>query len=390
MNTNLRALVVDDSLIFRKVVRDSLASIEGVEVIDVARDGESAIEKIRILRPDVVTLDVEMPGLDGLQVLEAIQRLKIDTNVIMVSSLTTRGAETTTRALSIGAFDFILKPNHECLQENTRGLRSELGRRIEVLRRRHGRTSQNRPQVHSNDLSNRDIRPAANQVVASPGRTAAPNLAADLRPVAADPLLSSERMNLSAICIGISTGGPKALNEVIPRLPATIDVPILIVQHMPPLFTKTMAQGLDANSALTVVEATDGMRLRGGQVYIAPGGRHMRVGGYPGAWTTEITDADPIKSCRPSVDYLFASAADQFRSQVLGIVMTGMGDDGVDGCRAIAAKGGSVWAQDKDSCAVYGMPRQVIDAGLADQVIPLSQMDRWIHRHGCRRTTVAN
>lgn len=390
MNTKLRALVVDDSLIFRKIVRDSLASIEGVEVIDVARDGETAIEKIRLLRPDVVTLDVEMPGLDGLQVLEAIQRLKIDTNVIMVSSLTTRGAETTTRALAIGAFDFILKPNHESLEENTRGLQSELERRIEVLRRRHGRASQNRPQVSLKESSSRDARLATNRTAVSTVRANATKVAADPRSVAADQLHLSERLNLSAICIGISTGGPKALNEVIPRLPATIDVPILIVQHMPPLFTKTMAEGLDAHSALTVVEATDGMRLRGGHVYIAPGGRHMRVGGYPGAWTTEITDADPIKSCRPSVDYLFASAADQFRSQVLGIVMTGMGDDGVDGCRAIAAKGGSVWAQDKDSCAVYGMPRQVIDAGLADHVIPLSQIDRWIHRHGCRRTTVAN
>lgn len=386
MKTNLRALVVDDSLIFRKVVRDSLASIDGVDVIDVARDGASAIDKIRFLRPDLVTLDVEMPGLDGLQVLEAIQKLKIETNVIMVSSLTTRGAETTTRALAIGAFDFILKPNHDSLEANTRNLQVELGRRIEVLRRWQVAPARATTQVIAGDRVDRNARLGRSQLAPTTG----PATTAERTSYDGESLQSSEKLNLSAICIGISTGGPKALSEVIPRLPAGIDIPILIVQHMPPLFTKTMADGLNAQSALTVVEATDGMRLRGGHVYIAPGGRHMRVGGYPGAWTTEITDVDPIKSCRPSVDYLFASAAEQFRSQLLGIVMTGMGDDGVDGCRAIAARGGQIWAQDKDSCAVYGMPRQVIDAGLADRVLPLSQIDRWIQRHGCRRPAVVN
>lgn len=375
MTTNLRALVVDDSLIFRKVVRDSLASIDGVDVIDVARDGESAIEKIRLLRPDVVTLDVEMPGLDGLQVLEAIQQQKIDTNVIMISSLTTRGAETTTRALAIGAFDFILKPNHDSLEANTIELRTELGRRIEILRRRIGQSGRTMTRSGAVESPKSPLRAPTNM---------RPNACSITRTVDA-----AGRMNLSAICIGISTGGPKALSEMIPRLPANIDVPILIVQHMPPLFTKTMAEGLDQQSKLTVVEAADGMRLRGGHVYIAPGGRHMRVGGFPGAWTAEITNADPIKSCRPSVDYLFTSAAEHFHSQVLGIVMTGMGDDGVDGCRAIAAKGGRVWAQDKPSCAVYGMPRQVIEAGLADEVLPLSQIDRWIQRHGCHPSLVA-
>ncbi len=375
---NLRALVVDDSLIFRKVVRDSLASIAGVEVVDVARDGISAIEKIRTLRPDVVTLDVEMPGMDGLQVLEELQRQSIDTNVIMISSLTSRGAETTTRALAIGAFDFILKPNHESLEANTHELQTELARRIEVLRRRMGRAPMRSVvatplrRASQTDLATRCDRSSLHETS---------NDVADLA--------ASEKLNLHAICIGISTGGPKALNEMLPKLTASINVPILIVQHMPALFTKTMAEGLDRQCKLTVVEAADGMRLRGGHVYIAPGGRQMKVGGYPGAWTTEITDAAPIKSCRPSVDYLFASAAEQFRSQVLGIIMTGMGDDGVDGCRAIAAKGGTVWTQDKESCAVYGMPRQVVDAGLADRVLPLSMMDRWIQQHGCRQTAIA-
>lgn len=361
---DLRALVVDDSIIFRKVVRDCLTTIPGVEVVGVARDGHSAVEAIRSQRPDVVTLDVEMPGLDGLEVLEALEREKIDTTVIMISSHTQRGATTTTRALEIGAFDFILKPNHGAIEDNIRELGASLRIQIEAIRRRSGLSS-------------------------SPSRIRRTTPTTQAMPAASVPAKKQASMlNLDAICIGISTGGPKALSEIIPALPAELSVPILVVQHMPPIFTATMAGGLDQQSKVNVVEATDGMRLCGGTVYIAPGGKQMRVGGYAGCWTAEITDDPAIKSCKPSVDFLFHSAAQQFGARVLGIIMTGMGDDGVDGCRSIARKGGTVWAQDQATSIVYGMPRQIVDHGLADEVRSLQDIGRGIVQQASRAKAV--
>ena len=275
----LRAIVVDDSIIFRKVVRDCLGQLGGVDVVDVAKDGVSALEKIAKHRPDIVTLDVEMPVLDGLEVLKALQRDKIGTKVIMVSSHTERGAATTTRALSIGAFDFILKPNLGSMEKNQRELKQQLEQRISLLRRRSERA-------------------AAKTTASKPAITAAKKPAPTSMPKTIG--------RLDAICIGISTGGPKALNTLVSSLPETIDTPILVVQHMPPLFTSTLARGLNDSSKLRVVEAENGMPLKGGMVYIAPGGKQMRVGGYSGAWTAEVTDDQPVKACKPSVDYLLS------------------------------------------------------------------------------------
>lgn len=352
----LRAIVADDSIIFRKVVRDCLADLRNVEVVDVAKDGESALQKIKQHRPDIVTLDVEMPGMNGLQVLEGIQRENISTNVIMISSHTQRGAATTTHALRMGAFDFILKPDKGDAMENSAKLCQELSNRIDSLRRRI-----DRPSLTTNV--------SAAPVVRSHATRSSSN---------------STPTDLDAICIGISTGGPAALTKLVGSLPASLSVPILVVQHMPPLFTKTLANGLNESSRLTVLEAENGMPLKGGTIYIAPGGKQMRVGGYPGAWTVEINNDPAIKSCRPSVDYLFASAAKQFGRRLLAIVMTGMGDDGLDGCRDVAKRGGSIWAQDEASSTVYGMPHKIVQAELADEVRSLSQIGDGISKLGCR------
>lgn len=356
----LRAIVVDDSIIFRKVVRDCLGELDGVEVIDVAKDGQSAIEKIVKQRPDIVTLDVEMPVLDGLEVLKALQRAKTDAKVIMVSSHTERGAATTTRALSIGAFDFILKPNLGTMEENHRELKRQLGTRVEILRRRARRAM------------TKDTIPARR--IESPQETKQ-----------FGPPTPVKIGRLDAICIGISTGGPKALGELVSSLPCTIDVPILVVQHMPPLFTATLAKALNDASKLDVVEASDGMPLRGGVVQIAPGGKQMGIGGYAGAWTIEITDDAPEKACKPSVDYLFRSAARQFRRNMLAIVMTGMGDDGLAGCEKVAANGAPIWAQDQASSTVYGMPRRIQQAGLANEVRSLTEIAQGIEEYGTQR-----
>ena len=351
----LRALVVDDSLIFRKVVRDCIAELPGVEVIDVAKDGIAAISKIKQLKPDVVTLDVEMPGMNGLQVLEELQREGISTKVIMVSSHTQAGARTTTKALAIGAFDFILKPCHDSARENYRELREQIGIRIQAIRRSQERSV---PAIRSS--------PPEVRVKTVPST----------RPTKNATSKSNRRLpgDLDAICIGISTGGPKALAKLIPALPPSTDVPIFIVQHMPPVFTATLAKGLDEQSSLNVVEAEHGTPIKGGTVYIAPGGKQMRIDGYPGAWRIEITDDPAVRSCKPSVDYLFRSASEQFRDRMLAIVMTGMGSDGLEGCQEVANRGGQIWAQSESTCTVYGMPRVIIEAGLADEICSLDEI----------------
>lgn len=179
---------------------------------------------------------------------------------------------------------------------------------------------------------------------------------------------------VDAVVLGISTGGPKALRDLLPTLPKTFSAPLLIVQHMPPLFTATLVDDLNKCSDLTVVEAEDGMPIRAGEVYIAPGGKQMRMGGFPGCYKVEITNDPAVKSCKPSVDYLFESAAELVGKRLLAVVMTGMGDDGTDGCKSVRRREGTIWAQDEASSTVFGMPRRVIESGLADAVYPLREI----------------
>ncbi|MEM8670162.1 MAG: chemotaxis-specific protein-glutamate methyltransferase CheB [Planctomycetota bacterium] len=387
---SLRVIVVDDSIIFRKAVRDSLADLDGVDVVDVARDGQVAIEKIRRLRPDVITLDIEMPIMNGLEVLQAIEREKIQTNVIVVSSLTKSGASTTTQALQMGAFDFILKPNHENANDNQAELKQQLSRCIEVLKRRQT-NSQATPsritepnKVRSQPtLENKADRPrpAIRESSITSSVPSNANVADDSgngrltgsREIPSDP---------DAICIGISTGGPKALGCLIPALNADVSVPILIVQHMPPLFTESLANHLNATSKLKVAEAEHGTPIKNGHVYIAPGGKQMKVDGYPGAWTLSVTDDPPVRGCRPSVDVLFESASQQFRQRIIAIVMTGMGDDGMEGSAEIAKRGGHIWVQDEASSTVYGMPRSVVKSGTSCEQYSLDELSSRINQIG--------
>ncbi len=352
-----RTIVVDDSIIFRKAVRDCFNTIPDVEVVDVASDGESAINKILHHKPDLVTLDVEMPGIDGLGVLKAIKEAKLSTNVIMLSSHTSRGAATTTKALALGAFDFILKPSHTTYDLNVAELTKSLTSRVSVLAK-IGRRSTIVPPTHS--------------------PLARPIASAQMMPEPSQRRRVSDRVD--AVVIGISTGGPKALRDLLPTLPQKFSAPILIVQHMPPLFTATLADDLNKCCGLNVVEAEHGMPIRAGEVYIAPGGKQMRMGGFPGCFKIEITNDPAIKSCRPSVDYLFDSAAELVGKRLLAIVMTGMGDDGTDGSRNVRRCGGTVWAQDEASSTVFGMPRRVIESGLADAVFPLNDIGRELCR----------
>ena len=375
----LNCIVVDDSMIFRKVVRDCLKQLPEINIVDIASDGIKAIEKITEHRPDLVTLDVEMPGCDGLDVLKEIRRRSIDCDVIMVSSQTDRAAEATTRALSLGAFDYVLKPNAGSPEQNLRELLMELNPKVEAIRRRRRRFSSSagfapsslRPQTETTRGVSRVDATVPN--VAFPLRSTSENLSVR-RSDTVRPQSGNAHTPLEIIVIGVSTGGPSALREILPKLPTDLALPVLIVQHMPPLFTASLARDLNDVSSIQVCEASHRQAIRPGNVYIAPGGAQMKVAGTAGNRFIEVTDDPPVRACKPSVDYLFESVAKVYGASALAIVLTGMGNDGTAGCRVINQKGGRTIAQDEASCTVFGMPRQVIEAGLAQRIEPLNNM----------------
>ncbi|MEN0111935.1 MAG: chemotaxis-specific protein-glutamate methyltransferase CheB, partial [Planctomycetota bacterium] len=274
----------------------------------------------------------------------------IDVAAIMVSAFTARGAKATTEALSLGAFDFILKPTTNSLDESILQLRRDLLPKLRAAKLR------------------RPLR------AASKANTAKANPPGPARPKPPAPQRRKPLLKPDVVAIGVSTGGPQALGKVIPQLPADFPTPIVIVQHMPPMFTKSLAEDLDRKSKLHVAEATQGQPLRRGEVLIAPGGRQMRVIDAGAGPVIQLTDDPPERNCKPAVDYLFRSVASTFGSKALGVVLTGMGDDGAEGCDKLAKAGARVVAQDEATCVVYGMPKAVVDAGLADAVVPLPKI----------------
>ncbi len=347
-------LIVDDSLLYRKIVRDSLDTIPGVEILSSAGDGVAALEKIERLQPDLITLDLEMPGLNGIQVLEEIRKRKLSTQAIMISSATQSDAERTMQALRSGAFDFIVKPRTNSLEDSRQQLNQDLRTRIDAFRVKTNRT-----------------------------RTSTPQLAS---PSAVGNLRNLEWSHpIRAVAIGVSTGGPDALRKLIPKLPADFPAPILIVQHMPPMFTRLLADGLNSSSALTVQEAQTGDLVKAGNVFIAPGGKQMKIVKEGNDVRIRITDDPPENSCRPAVDYLFRSLVPIYGADSLGVIMTGMGSDGLVGCRQFKQAGAKVMVQDEASCVVFGMPRFPIQEGLADEVVSLQDMadriQRRVRRH---------
>lgn len=349
---SLRLLVVDDSALYRQLVQNVLREIAGVEVVGVAKSGQEALESIGEHNPDLITLDVQMPDLNGIEVLRELKRRRSATRAIMLSSLTANGAQITTDALLEGAFDFIHKPNSADAGANRRRLAEELTEKIHAFRQT---TRVRKPPPASS---------AGSSVVwraASASDTGAPQ-----------PEFTGPRCK--AVVIGTSTGGPVALAELLPALPASLSAALLIVQHMPPQYTQSLAKRLNERSLIEVVEGAEGMPVAPGFAYIAPGGSHMRVEPRGSRMFIAISSDPPENSCRPSVDYLFRSAAEVYRSGLVGVVLTGMGRDGAAGCAAIKSKGGYVLTQDAEGCAVYGMPKAVVDDQLADESLPLSRI----------------
>lgn len=362
----MRVLVADDAVLFRRLLADVLASLPDVEVVGSAANGKIAIQKVRELKPDLLTLDIEMPEMDGLAVLDALLRSgEPPVEVIVVSALSRRGGDLTMRALEKGAFDFITKPDAATPEQGREALRRELAVRVRAVAHR---------------LEVRSI--LRGKSSPSPSETSATNLSGE-RALGASSLggVAMRMQRLSnpekpdMVLIGVSTGGPVALAKLLPAIPRDIGVPILIVQHMPPIFTKALADSLAAKCAVRVREAIHGESPEANTVYIAPGGRQMRLAAGAGNQPiVELTDDPPENNCRPAVDYLFRSAANRFPGRSMAVILTGMGSDGTLGLRLLKRHGCYVIAQDEASCVIYGMPKAAVDAGVTDVVLPLESI----------------
>ena len=340
-SSKIKIVIVDDSAFMRKSLSIMLESDNSIEIIATARDGLEGYELVKKHRPDLVTLDIEMPKMDGLTALKKIMA-DCPTSVVMVSSLTTEGAESTMKALELGAVDFIPK-ELSFVNVNIINIKEDLIRKVKAI------VNQKRAQERSSRLQTIASRSSANV------RNAGSNI----------PL-----NDYKAIALGISTGGPLSLQKVIPQITSSLNVPIFIVQHMPPRFTKSLADRLNNMSSITVKEAENGEEIKKGFVYIAPGGQHMLIKRN----NIIITDAPVNTLHKPSVDVMMHSAIDEYNKRLLGIIMTGMGKDGLEAMQRLKEINGTCIAQDERTSVVYGMPKAVVEAGIADAVLPLDDI----------------
>lgn len=334
-----RILVVDDSVVIRKIVSEELTLDPALEVVGTAANGKIALARIPQVNPDLVILDIEMPEMDGLAALKEIRKHYPRLPVIMFSSLTERGAAATLDALALGATDYFTKPNSSGgLEASRQVIREELIPEIKTLC----------------------------------GRTATPRFTVPAPPPSSAG--SGARPAVGVVAIAASTGGPNALAEVFGALPADLPVPVVIVQHMPPMFTRLLAERLSVQFAVKVQEALAGEPLKPGKAWIAPGDHHLIVVRHGTEVRMLLHQDPPENSCRPAADVLFRSVAQTFGPSALAVVMTGMGQDGLRGCEAIRAAGGQILAQDEATSVVWGMPGYVVKAGLADKVVPLAHL----------------
>ena len=355
----IRVLIVDDSAVIRRIIMSTLLKHAEIEVVGTSANGLEAIEDIKRTKPDLVTLDIEMPKMDGLAALKEIRSFDRHLPIIMFSSLTHRGAEATLDALMLGASDYVAKPTNlndsseafQALEESLIPKIKQLGAKKTnalVLSRTHSPVSASLPPLPY---------PSLNFVP-----TAVPSTRLRAAPV-------------EALCIGVSTGGPAALMQLFTDWKVPLSVPVLIVQHMPPKFPEMLASRLSTLGGVPAVVALEGQVIEPGHAYLAPGGRHMEVHRNAlGKVMIRLNDNPPECSCRPAVDVLFRSAAKVFGNRLLAMVLTGMGNDGAAGAAQIVLQGGKVLAQDEASCVIWGMPGAVVNANLADKVLPLGEL----------------
>jgi two-component system, chemotaxis family, protein-glutamate methylesterase/glutaminase len=352
----LKVLVVDDSALYRQLVKNILRNIPNIEVVGMACTGVEALAKIVELQPHLLTLDVQMPDMNGLELLIEIKKRRMNVKTIMVSGLTAQGAQVTTDALLAGAFDAIQKPNSSDADHNRTLLTSLLSEKISAFLESRRATMPKRSDVA---LDKRSTRASEDELV-----TSKPDIG-NKNSIAQDNLAVRR---IDAVIIGTSTGGPVALRELIPKLPASIGVPVFVVQHMPQGYTKSLAKRIDEISQIPVREAAHGMSVEPNQAFIAPGGLHMGIAQQRGKVVIQTSDSPPEHNCRPSVDYTIRSLASVYGGGLLGVILTGMGRDGAE------------VAQHPEGCTVYGMPKVVVEERLADRVVPIEKMASWIVR----------
>ena len=367
-NRPIRVMVVDDAVVARSLVARWVDSEPDMKVVATLRTGREAVDQVERADPDVVVLDIEMPDLDGISALPLLLKKKRDLVVVMASAITRRGAEVSLRALSLGAADYIPKPESTREAANSTEFRRELIEKIRNLGRR-GKTRRQPPPVKT--PAPIEVRLPRSRVPAPPAREAA-----FAKPEAGPIRLRPFSVAMPrALLIGSSTGGPQALTALIEKITAAIDrAPVLITQHMPPTFTTVLAEHLSRIGSRGAHEAEHGEPVLAGGIYVAPGGRHMRVVREGSATKIALGDDPPINFCKPSVDPMFSSGAAVWGSSALALVLTGMGTDGTRGAVDIVASGGSVIAQDEATSVVWGMPRSVAQAGLCSAVLPLTEI----------------
>ena len=362
----LRVLVVDDTVIYRKIVSDLLDELPGVEVVGTANNGKIAMSKIASLKPDILTLDIEMPEMNGLDVLERMRVEAPEVGAIVLSTLTHKGGDLTMQALELGAFDFITKPQNGSMEENRKEIKNAINSMLKAFIRRQEIKNILKGKISViQGPSKKEVKRGSDSVVKR--RKA---------------VVGRKGTRAEIVGIGVSTGGPKALSQMMPKIPPDIDVPILIVQHMPPIFTRSLARNLDSKCSIEVKEAVDGESVQPNKAFIAPGGKQMKVvAGADGInRIIRITDDPPENSCKPSIDYLFRSIAQHFVGRSAGVIMTGMGSDGSLGLQLMKKNGSLIIAQNEETCVVYGMPKKPIEDGIVDVIAPLDRIATEIYR----------
>ncbi len=359
----LRVLVVDDALLYRTIVSEVLSDLPGVEVAGTAPNGKIAIQRILTLRPDLLTLDIEMPEMNGLQVLAWLRENAPEVGAVVLSSFTREGGDMTVKALNLGAFDFIQKSGDGAMAANKQALKTTIAPMLKAYARRR--------EVRA-ILEGRSVRP-----VPVAEEEALLSSAGSVRRMGCAPLRRAE-----IIGIGVSTGGPEALARMLPMIPADINAPILVVQHMPAAFTQSITASLDAKCVISVRAAVDGEPVAPNTALFAPGGKQMKVERLPDGKTVivRVTDDHPENNCKPSADYLFRSLAHQFGARAVGVIMTGMGSDGTIGLKLMKRNGATIIAQNEETCTVFGMPRAPMEAGIVDVIAPLDKLAGEIRR----------
>ena len=344
-----RILIVDDAVVVRKALSDGLSHDPDLEVVGTASNGRLALAKLLTLHPDVILLDIEMPEMNGLETIPEIRKLLPHVPIIMFSTLTERGAEATLDALSLGATDYVTKPSNSDMGVTSEGITRELIPKIRSL-------------CH--------ISGSAQTPTAGASRSVQKGRHAEIR----TRPISSHTVRPGIIAIGVSTGGPDALARLLPALPAEFSLPVVVAQHMPPIFTALLAKRLTAKCPLPVLECQPGALLEPGCIWIAPGDYHMVVKEEGGLIRLRTNQGPRENFCRPSVDVLFRSVAEVFGGRSLGIILTGMGQDGLKGCEALCVQNAPVVVQDEATSVVWGMPGFVARAGLAEKILPLDQI----------------